>query len=113
MKYFQVGVWSNSYSCLDKIPRNKTHCGCYFIAVILTVMNFISGGKPVLCKSLFGVALLCNITKRNAVITYYLLSLFGTVLLTDCYRVWVLHLSLIKVFIQSLLDFLLSVKIIN
>ena len=37
---FQSGVSSISYNCLHEIPRKKTLCGCYFIAVILTEMKF-------------------------------------------------------------------------
>ena len=43
MKYFHFGVWSISYNCLHDTTRNETHCGCYFIAVILTEMKFHFG----------------------------------------------------------------------
>ena len=35
----------NLLQLFHEIPRNETHCGCCFIAVILTEMKFISGGK--------------------------------------------------------------------
>ena len=47
MKYFYFGVWSISYNYLHDTTRNETHCGCHFIAVIVT--NFISCDK-ILCK---------------------------------------------------------------
>lgn len=47
MIFFQLGVWPISFNCLDDIPRNEFHCGCYSIAVILT--DEISFGK-MLCK---------------------------------------------------------------
>ena len=40
MKYFYFGVWSISCSCLHDTARNETHCGCYFIMVILTEIKF-------------------------------------------------------------------------
>ena len=40
MKYCQFGVWLISYNCLHEIPLNETHCGCYFISVILREMKF-------------------------------------------------------------------------
>ena len=33
-------VWSISYNWLHEIPRNETHCCCYFILVILTELRF-------------------------------------------------------------------------
>ena len=44
-KFFQFGVWSISYNCLHEIPRNKTHCRCHFISLILPEMKFNSVGK--------------------------------------------------------------------
>ena len=49
VKYFHFGVWSISYNCLHDKNRNETHCGCYFIVVILTEMKFNLGWKN-LCK---------------------------------------------------------------
>ena len=43
MKYFHIGVWSTSYNCLHETPLNETRCGCYFIVVILTELNFHFG----------------------------------------------------------------------
>ena len=45
MKYFHFGVCSISYNCLHDPTRNETHCGWYFIAVILKEMKFHSGHK--------------------------------------------------------------------
>ena len=35
-------VWSISCNYLHEMPRNKIHCGCCFIAVILTEMKVLS-----------------------------------------------------------------------
>ena len=43
MKHFHFAVWLISYNCLDDTIRNETHCGCHFIAVILTEMKFHFG----------------------------------------------------------------------
>ena len=43
LNFFQFGVWSISYKCLHKIPRNETDCGCCFITVILTEIKFHFG----------------------------------------------------------------------
>ena len=49
IKHIQFGMLSISYNCLPEISRNETHCRRYFIAAILTEMDFISCDK-MLCK---------------------------------------------------------------
>ena len=49
MKSFHFDVWSISSNCLYEIPRNETHRGFYFIAIILTEMKLYFGWK-MLCK---------------------------------------------------------------
>ena len=35
----EIGVWSIYCNCLHDTTRNEAHCGCYFIAIILTEMG--------------------------------------------------------------------------
>ena len=42
MKYFPFGVSSISYNSLHETLQNETHCGCYFIIVILTKMKMFN-----------------------------------------------------------------------
>ena len=41
--HFHFDVWSISYNRLHDTTRNETHCGCYFIDVILTEIKFHFG----------------------------------------------------------------------
>ena len=36
----EIGVWSIYCNCLHDTTRNEVHCGCYFIAIILTEMGY-------------------------------------------------------------------------
>ena len=37
---FSFRSWSIPYNCFHDVPQNETHCGCYFMAVILTEIKF-------------------------------------------------------------------------
>ena len=84
---------------------NKMHAEfstIWQVPLLFLPPNFFTQGHSLLCNLLFSVGLFYSIMMQNVVI---LLLIFGIMLFTEWYRVLVLHLSLLTVFIQSLLDY--------
>ena len=78
---------------------NKMHAEVSTIWQVLLLFlppNFFTQGHSLLCNLLFSVGLFYSIMMQNVVI---LLLIFGIMLFTEWYRVLVLHLSLLTVFI--------------